>query len=90
MGQVLDLYGFGIDFGSYFGALWEQIPSTIASEIDAKIIAEKVMEINAKLNERYAKIDGESVNNHGQTTNKLMILGDLQNLDFCDTSAVRT
>ena len=76
--QVLVCYGFGIDFGSYLGALWEQIPSTIASEIDAKIIAEKIMEINAKLHGKYAKFDGGSVNNHRQTTDELMILGDLQ------------
>ena len=59
--QVLDLYGLGIDFGSYFGALWKQIPSTIASKIDAKINAEKVMEINAQMYEEYVKFNGKSM-----------------------------
>ena len=87
--QVLVCYGFGIYFRSYLGAFWEQIPSTIASKIDAKIIAENVMDINAKMNEKYAKIDGESMNNHWTTIETLMILGDLQNLDFCDTHVVK-
>ena len=63
-GQVLDLYGLGIDFGSSFGALWEQIPSTIASKIDAKINAEKVMEMNAQMYEKYVKINGKSMTSH--------------------------
>ena len=64
VGQVLDLYGLGIDFGSYFGALWEQIPSTIASKIDAKINAEKVKETNAQMYERYVEFNGKSMSIH--------------------------
>ena len=40
--------------------------------------------------EKYAKIHLESVKNHWKTNEKAMLLRDLQNLDFCDTSAVKT
>ena len=63
-GQVLGFYGFGIDLGSCFGALREQIPSTIASKVDAKINARKVMKINANMYEKYVNINGESMTNH--------------------------
>ena len=59
-----DCYGFGDRFRSYFGALREQILSTIASKVDANINAEKVMTINAKMYEKYAKINGESMKPH--------------------------
>ena len=75
---------------SYFWALREQIPSTIASKIDAKINAGKVIEMNAKMHEKYAQIDGESVKIHWKYIEKSMFLHDLQNLVFCDTSAVKT
>ena len=61
---MLDCYGFGDRFLSYVGALREQILSTIASTVDAKINAEKIMKIKAKMYEKYAKIDSESVKNH--------------------------
>ena len=44
---------------SYFGALREQLLSTIASKVDAKISAKKVMKMNAKIYEKYVKIDGD-------------------------------
>ena len=47
-GQVSDFYWFGIDFGSCFWAFWEQIPSIIASKIDAQITAENIVEISCK------------------------------------------
>ena len=55
VGQVLDLYGLGIDFGSYFGALWEQKRLKLASKIDAKINAERIMKMNAKMHENILK-----------------------------------
>ena len=61
---MLDCYGFGDRFWSYVGALREQILSTIASKVDAKISAKKIMKMNAKINEKYAKINWESVKNH--------------------------
>ena len=61
---MLDCYGFGDRFWSYVGALREQILSTIASTVDAKINAEKIMKIKAKMYEKYAKINWESVKNH--------------------------
>ena len=48
------------------------------------------MKIKAKMYEKYAKIDSESVKNHWKTRETAMLLRDLQNLDFCDTSAVKT
>ena len=47
----------------------------------------KVMEINAQMYEKYVKID---VTIHLQIIETTVFLGDLQNLDFCDTSAVKT
>jgi len=46
---VLDCYGFGDRFWSYVGALREQILSTIASTVDAKINAGKIIKIKAKM-----------------------------------------
>ena len=34
-----------MDCGSYFEAFWDQIPFIVSSKIDAKITAEKVMEM---------------------------------------------
>ena len=48
------------------------------------------MKMNAKMYEKYVKINGGSMTNHWKTREKSMILRDLQNLDFCDTSAVKT
>ena len=48
------------------------------------------MKIKAKMYEKYAKINWESVKNHWKTREKAMLLRDLQNLDFCDTSGVKT
>ena len=48
------------------------------------------MKIKAKMYEKYAKINWESMKIHWKTREKSMILRDLQNLDFCDTSAVKT
>ena len=48
------------------------------------------MKIKAKMYEKYAKINWESVKIHWKTREKTMLLRDLQNLDFCDTSAVKT
>ena len=53
---MLDCYGFGDRFLSYFGARREQLLSTIASKVDAKISAKKVMKMNAKIYEKYVKI----------------------------------
>ena len=46
--------------------------------------------MNAKMYEKYVKIKGGSMKIHWKTREKSMILRDLQNLDFCDTSAVKT
>ena len=43
-----------------------------------------------KPKDRGPGIDGESMTNHWETIEKSMICGDLQNLDLCDTSAVKT
>ena len=48
------------------------------------------MKIKAKMYEKYGKINWESVKHHWKTSEKTMLLRDLQNLDFCDTSAVKT
>ena len=48
------------------------------------------MKMNAKIYEKYVKINGGSMKIHWKTREKSMILRDLQNLDFCDTSAVKT
>jgi len=61
---VLDCYGFGDRFLSYFGARREQLLSTIASKVDAKISAKKVMKMNAKIYEKYVKINGGSMKIH--------------------------
>ena len=44
----------------------------------------------AELLPQATEINGESMNNHWKTREKSMILRDLQNLDFCDTSGVKT
>ena len=87
---MLDCNGFAYRFFNYVGALREQLLSTIASKVDAKINAEKVVRIQAKMFEKYANIDWGSMKIHRKTREKSMILRDLQNLDFCDTSAVKT
>ena len=61
---MLDCYGFGDRFLSYFGARREQLLSTIASKVDAKINAEKVVRIQAKMFEKYAKINWKSMKIH--------------------------
>ena len=61
---MLDCYGFAYRFLNYFGALREQLLSTIASKVDAKINAEKVLRIQAKMYEKYAKINWESMKIH--------------------------
>ena len=48
------------------------------------------MKIKAKMYEKYAKINWEFMKLHWKTREKSMLLRDLQNLDFCDTSAVKT
>ena len=61
---MLDCYGFAYRFLDYFGALREQLLSTIASKVDAKINAEKVMRIQTKMFEQYAKINWKSMEIH--------------------------
>ena len=61
---MLDCYGFAYRFLNYVGALREQLLSTIASKVDAKISAEKVMKINAKMCEKYIKINWKSMEIH--------------------------
>ena len=48
------------------------------------------MRIQAQMFETYAKINWKSMEIHWKTREKSVILRDLQNLDFCDTSAVKT
>ena len=59
---MLDCYGFAYRFLNYVGALREQLLSTIASKVDAKINAEQITKMNAKMYEIYAKINGGSMN----------------------------
>ena len=61
---MLDCYGFAYRFLNYVGALREQLLSTIASKVDAKISAKKVMKMNAKIYEKYVKINGGSMKVH--------------------------
>ena len=61
---MLDCYGFADRFWGYFGARREQLLSTIASKVDAKISAKKVMKMNAKMYEKYVKINGGSMKIH--------------------------
>ena len=57
--QVLEFHECGIDFRSYSGALWEQIPSIISPKIHAKINAEKVMNIDEKSMRKRSRISSE-------------------------------
>ena len=48
------------------------------------------MRIQAKMYEKYADINWESMKIHWKTRDKSVILRDEQNLDFCDKSIVKT
>ena len=89
-GQVSDSYWFGIDWGSYFWACWVQIPSIIASKTDAKINAEKVVEISCETVLKSMRNLLKFIEIPWKTMEKSMISNNLKNLDFCYTSAVKT